>query len=62
MDKVVVDSSVAIKWFIPQDYSLEANKILNSYQRNQLVLFAPDLIYAEIGNIISFGKWKGFKD
>jgi predicted nucleic acid-binding protein len=54
MDKIVVDSSVAIKWFIPQDYSSEANKILNSYQQGQLILLAPDLIYAEVGNII----WK----
>ena len=54
MDKIVVDSSVAIKWFIPQEYSSEANKILNSYQQGQVILLAPDLIYAEVGNII----WK----
>ena len=53
-DKVVIDSSVAIKWFIAQDYSLEANKILDAYQSQQITLIAPDLIYAEIGNIV----WK----
>jgi predicted nucleic acid-binding protein len=53
-DKIVIDSSVAIKWFIAQDYSLEANKILDAYQAQQITLIAPDLIYAEIGNIV----WK----
>lgn len=53
-DKIVIDSSVAIKWFIAQDYSLEANKILDAYQSQQITLIAPDLIDAEIGNIV----WK----
>lgn len=53
-DQIVIDSSVAIKWFIAQDYSLEANKILDAYQAQQITLIAPDLIYAEIGNIV----WK----
>ncbi len=53
-NKIVIDSSVAIKWFIPQNYSFEANKILYAYETNQLILIAPDLIYAEIGNIV----WK----
>ncbi|MBZ8181549.1 type II toxin-antitoxin system VapC family toxin [Oscillatoria salina] len=54
MDKLVVDSSVAIKWFIPQPYSSEAQKILNAYQSGSLLLLAPELIYAEVGNIV----WK----
>ncbi len=62
MDKIVVDSSVVIKWFIPQDYSSEANKILNLYQQSQVILLAPDLIYAEIGNIIwKMGRFQGLE-
>lgn len=53
-NKLVVDSSVVIKWFIPQNYSQEANQILSAYETNKLTLIAPDLIYAEMGNII----WK----
>lgn len=52
--KVVVDSSVVIKWYVPQPYSLEAREILKAYQNGSLLLLAPDLIYAEVGNII----WK----
>ncbi|WP_353929597.1 type II toxin-antitoxin system VapC family toxin [Okeanomitos corallinicola TIOX110] len=54
LDKIVIDSSVVIKWFITQDYSLEANKILDAYKSQKLNLIAPDLIYAEVGNVL----WK----
>jgi predicted nucleic acid-binding protein len=54
MDKLVVDSSVAIKWFVPEPYSTEARRILKAYQDGTLALLAPDLFYAEIGNIV----WK----
>jgi predicted nucleic acid-binding protein len=53
-DKVVVDSSVAIKWFVVEPYSVEAHAILEDYQAATLTLLAPDLLYAEVGNIV----WK----
>lgn len=54
MTKIVVDSSVAIKWFIPQIHSEKSCQILSVYQAGELDFLAPDLIYAEIGNIV----WK----
>jgi len=54
MTQLVVDSSVVLKWFFPEPYTLEARHILNDYQAGVLDLFAPDLIYAEVGNIV----WK----
>jgi len=54
MDTVVVDSSVAIKWFVAEPYSVEAHYILEDYQAGTLTLLAPDLLYAEVGNIV----WK----
>lgn len=54
MAVVVVDSSVVIKWLIPEAYSVEARRLLNDYQTGTLTLLAPDLLPAEIGNII----WK----
>ncbi|WP_347404971.1 type II toxin-antitoxin system VapC family toxin [Nodosilinea sp. LEGE 06152] len=54
MAKIVVDSSVAIKWFIPQKHSDKSRQILSAYQEGELDLLVPDLIYAEIGNIV----WK----
>jgi len=52
--KLVVDSSVVIKWFVAEPYSSQAHLILNEYQNGNLDLLAPDLLNAEIGNIV----WK----
>src|SRR5215210_372862 len=54
MDILVIDSSVAVKWFIVEPYSAEARHILEAYQNGTLSFLAPDLINAEVGNII----WK----
>lgn len=54
MDNLVIDSSVAVKWFVVEPYSVEARRILDAYQDGLLSFLAPDLINAEFGNII----WK----
>ena len=53
-DHVVVDSSVAIKWFVEEPYSVEAHQLLEAYEVGSLTMLAPDLLYAEVGNIV----WK----
>lgn len=50
MKKLVVDASVAIKWFVPEIHSAAAVRLLNT----ELILSAPDLIAPEFGNTI----WK----
>ena len=50
MKKLVVDASVAIKWFLPEVHSPAAIRLLDP----QTYLFAPDLIGPEIGNTL----WK----
>ncbi len=47
---LVVDASVAVKWYVEEDLSDEAVAILDRGER----LFAPDLIVAEVANI----AWK----
>jgi predicted nucleic acid-binding protein len=47
---VVVDASVAIKWFVPEPLSDEADRLLGGGD----ALFAPDLLLLEFGNTI----WK----
>ncbi len=54
MDKVIVDSSLVIKWLVAETLSTEARRVLDGYQSGALALIAPDLLAAEIGNII----WK----
>lgn len=50
MSALVVDASVAVKWFLPEIHSEAAGRILKSRQK----LLAPDLIWAEVGNTL----WK----
>jgi predicted nucleic acid-binding protein len=47
---LVVDASVAVKWYVPENGSAEAIALLSSGSR----LIAPDLLITEIGNIL----WK----
>jgi predicted nucleic acid-binding protein len=47
---LVIDASVAIKWFAPEPLSPEAERLLDGGD----ALFAPDLLLVECGNII----WK----
>jgi predicted nucleic acid-binding protein len=54
MASVVVDSSVVIKWFLPEPYAAQARAIRAVAQTGALILLAPTLIYAELGNIV----WK----
>jgi len=56
VDKIVVDSSVVIKWFVTEQYSAESYRVLDGYQQGELTLLAPDLLNAEIGNIV----WKKY--
>jgi len=48
--KLVVDASVAVKWLIPEEHSEIAASLLQA----DYELWAPDLIWSEIGNIL----WK----
>jgi predicted nucleic acid-binding protein len=48
--KLVVDTNVVIKWYVPEEGEQDAAAILNS----GMTLIAPDLLVAELGNIL----WK----
>lgn len=54
MDQVVIDSSVIMKWFVVEDHTAEALQIRVRYNADELLLLAPDVINAEVGNIV----WK----
>ncbi len=54
MKTYVIDSSVAVKWYIPEPLSDAAVHYLELYRQEQARLLAPDLIIAEMGNVL----WK----
>jgi len=50
MKRVVVDASVAVKWFVPEVHSELAARLLDA----EFIVSAPDLIGPELGNSL----WK----
>lgn len=50
MSALVVDASVAVKWLVPEIHSAAAVQVL----ARASALLAPDLIWAELGNVL----WK----
>lgn len=52
LTKLVIDSSVVIKWFVPEPNSMRARTILTQYQNGQVALIAPDSITAEVANVL----------
>jgi len=53
LKQYVVDASVSIKWFLSEIHSHEALRLLNK----EFELLAPDLIFAEFGNVL-WKKWR----
>jgi predicted nucleic acid-binding protein len=51
--RLVVDASVAVKWFLPEIYSQAASRLLNG----EFELMAPDLIWSELGNVL-WKRWR----
>jgi predicted nucleic acid-binding protein len=52
MNKIVVDTSVAVKWFVAEQHSVEARRILDQYQDGTVSFLAPDLLVAEFYNVV----------
>lgn len=50
---IVVDASVAVKWYVQENYTTEAERLLDG----SFDLRAPELMLPEFGNII----WKKFQ-
>jgi len=53
MDKLVIDASVAVKWFVVEPYSNAARRVLDTYQ-GTASFHAPDILPTELANTI----WK----
>ena len=54
IDRVVVDSSVMIKWYVAEDDTDKATSLLLDYREGKLTMLAPNFIHIEMANI----AWK----
>jgi predicted nucleic acid-binding protein len=51
--RLVLDASVAVKWFLPEIHSRAAERLLSG----DFELMAPDLIWSELGNVL-WKRWR----
>nr|MDO8099760.1 type II toxin-antitoxin system VapC family toxin [Candidatus Njordarchaeota archaeon] len=62
MERVVVDASVAVKWFVTERDSNKALQLRDSYQGQKIELVAPNLIYYEVANALRFHPHYGLTE
>ncbi len=53
MTRFVVDASVVVKWFLPEEHAEYARRLLNE----GFELSSPDLLRAEVGNVL-WKRWR----
>ena len=56
MEKIVVDASLVVKWFITEEYSNLALQIRDRFINGQLELFAPNLLHYEVLNALKYSN------
>lgn len=58
MKKLVVDSSVIVKWLHQEEerYLKQADKIIEDVENGNAILLAPELAKYEVGNALLFSK------
>ena len=54
---IIIDSSVIIKWFFWESLTQEALAIRQDWLTSKIDLIAPELILAEVGNVV----WKKYR-
>ena len=55
-EKVVIDTSVIIKWFADEEDSGKARLLLDCWWRRELEIVVPELLIYELANALRFGK------
>lgn len=60
MEKIVVDTSVAIKWFVDEPKSNKALDLLTKQHQNKITIIVPDIIRLEIINGLFYSYHLGY--
>ena len=60
MKRIVIDSSVVLKWYLAdEEYSQKALSLLDKYVSNELDILAPSLLEYEVINGLMIAKKRG---
>lgn len=56
MDKVVLDTSVVVKWFVDESDSDKAQEILEQQKKKKIQIMLPDIVLLELINGLYYGN------
>lgn len=51
---LVIDASIAVKWFVPEQDSEDALRLRDQHVKGRLTLFAPALLIYEVANALRY--------
>jgi predicted nucleic acid-binding protein len=60
--RLVVDASVALKWFVRERWSDQARALLGAYEKGHILLCAPYLLDFEVANVLRYKREFGAQD
>ena len=60
--KCVLDASVVIKWFVREDDSERAMKILTEYNQGKTEIAIPELLIYEMANVLRYNPLFSYND
>ena len=52
--RYVVDASVVVKWFVPEEYFGSARQLKRSYEEGKVDIISPSLILFEVANALRY--------
>ncbi|MBU1130378.1 type II toxin-antitoxin system VapC family toxin [Patescibacteria group bacterium] len=58
MEKIVIDTSVVVKWFVKENDFLSARNLLDRYKKGKVVFVIPKILFLELINALFFGAGK----
>lgn len=61
-ERIVVDTSVILKWFHPEEDTSRALRVLEAIEKREVVAFAPDLLIYETVNAWTRGMKNAVED
>lgn len=50
----LLDTSVVVKWFLPEEDSVRAINLRESHVRDEVQLYAPDILLMELANALRY--------
>lgn len=59
MARNILDASVVIKWFLPEEDSDKADLYLETLRKREITIIVPELLFYEVGNTLRSNKVQG---